>query len=263
MPINDKTYELISYRFEEKWGTKRYVDDESVKKIDDLYPSTFDNYDYENNHNRIVPNSPCPILYGIRGDSTKDLIKLKKLIKSEKISNWILFQTNQGTDDHIQNKEINQIKNFESVRVEGRVIAKPYTIKGGHVIFTITNNQNDKIDCAAYEPTKKFRNQIRELIIGDIVEVYGGVRKKPLTINIEKINVKKIVNNYVKLENPICPKCKKHMKSKGKNMGFKCLRCKTIRLNAEVVKKDRIIKPGFYEAPVCARRHLSKPLKRF
>jgi tRNA(Ile2)-agmatinylcytidine synthase len=262
-PKNDKTFELISYRLEEKWGTKRFVDEESVKKIDRLYPSTFDNYDYENKHNRIVPNSPCPILYGVRGDDSNDLIKSKSLIKSEKVDSWIIFQTNQGTDDHLQNKKINKIKPFESVKVTGSVIVKPFTIKGGHVIFTISNNDNEQIDCAAYEPTKKFRKMIRELLIGDLVEVCGGVRKKPLTINIEKINIKKLIEDYIKLENPICPKCKKHMKSKGKNEGYKCLKCKTQNSQAVNKKRNRKIHLGFYEVPVCARRHLSKPLKRF
>jgi len=74
---------------------------------------------------------------------------------------------------------------------------------------------------------KQFRNIIRDLLIGDIVEVYGGVRKKPLTINIEKIDIKYLVDDFIKIENPICPICKKHMKSKGKNQGYKCLKCKT------------------------------------
>jgi len=50
----DRTYELITYRYKDKWGSNRYIDDESVKKIDKLYPSTFDNYDYDNKHNRRI-----------------------------------------------------------------------------------------------------------------------------------------------------------------------------------------------------------------
>ena len=85
LPTRDKTYELITYRDEKKWGTKRIIDDKSVKMIDKLFPSTFDNYDYKNKHNRIVPNSPCPVLFGIRGTDEKDLVNAKKMIKSEKI----------------------------------------------------------------------------------------------------------------------------------------------------------------------------------
>ncbi len=49
------------------------------------------------------------------------------------------------------------------------------------------------MDCAAYEPTGDLRKIARELIVGDCVEVYGAVHKatksKPLTINLEKINI--------------------------------------------------------------------------
>jgi tRNA(Ile2)-agmatinylcytidine synthase len=186
-----------------------------------------------------------------------------KLVNSESVDSWIVFQTNQGTDDHIQKLSIKDVKPFQSVKIIGEIIEKPFTIQGGHVLFKIKNESNEKIDCAAYEPTKQFRNIIRELIVGDVVEVYGGVREKPLTINIEKIKIIKLKDKYIKVENPICPKCKKHMKSKGKNQGYKCLKCKTKIRDPELKKIDRVIKEGFYEAPVCARRHLSKPLKRY
>ncbi|GAG46631.1 unnamed protein product, partial [marine sediment metagenome] len=109
---------------------------------------------------------------------------------------------------------------------EGSLVQSPHTIKGGHVIFTIGNNiATDKVDCAAYEPTKEFRRIVRELCIGDVVEVYGGVREKPLTVNIEKINVKYLTKQVEKVENPVCPSCGKHMKSKGANQGYKCKIC--------------------------------------
>ena len=102
MPIHDKTYELITYRDEKKWGTDRTIDDKSVKSIDKLCPSTFDNYDYKNKRNRITPNSPCPILYGLRGDDVEELKKSFYIVKSEPVHSWIIFETNQGTDDHLQ-----------------------------------------------------------------------------------------------------------------------------------------------------------------
>lgn len=263
MPIHDKTYELITYRDEKKWGTDRTIDDKSVKSIDKLYPSTFDNYDYKNKRNRIAPNSPCPILYGLRGDDVEELKKSFYIVKSEPVHGWIIFETNQGTDDHLQKKNISEIKPYQSIIAEGIVYKNPYTIKGGHVIFTIGNDLTGKIDCAAYEPTKQFRNIIRELLVGDIVEVYGSVREKPLTINIEKINVKYLTEKIEKLENPVCPNCGKHMKSKGKNQGYKCILCKIKSKKAVERKKVRNLIIGFYEVPVCSRRHLSKPLKRF
>ena len=257
----DKTYELITYRKEEKWGKKRLVDNNSTKKMDKYCHTTFDNYDYEYEHNRLVPNSPCPILYGIRGTNKEELINAKSLVKSEEIESWLIFETNQGTDDHLQNKTINKIHPYQSVIVEGTVVNDPYTIKGGHVIFSI-KDYTGEIDCAAYEPTKHFREIIRKLILGDKVEVYGGVREKPLTINLEKIDIKNLEKRIEKVENPVCPKCNKHMKSKGTNQGYKCINCGTKSNRPTVKHVQRTIKTGLYEVPVCARRHLSKPLKR-
>jgi tRNA(Ile2)-agmatinylcytidine synthase len=259
---SDTTYELITYREKKRWGTDRIVNNDSVKDMDKKCLSTFDNYDYLNNHNRLVPSSPCPVLYGIRGTRVKDLLKAYDIVKSEKRFGWLLFETNQGTDDHLKKKSINQIRQYESVIAEGCICRTPYTIQGGHTIFSIKDSTG-KIDCAAYEPTKQFRNIVRELMIGDIVQVYGGVRERPLTVNIEKIKIKSLVKHVVKIENPVCSKCGKHMKSKGKNQGYKCKNCGLISANPVVEEKKRMIKTGFYETPVCARRHLSKPLKRF
>jgi tRNA(Ile2)-agmatinylcytidine synthase len=54
------------------------------------------------------------------------------------------------------------------------------------------------------------------------------------------------------------------MKSMGKKAGYRCLSCgaKVSEEGVELKKVDRGIKKGFYEVPVCARRHLAKPLKR-
>lgn len=257
----DKTYELISYRQKKRWNTKRDVDAESVKTMDKSCRTTFDNYDYQNKHNRVVPNSPCPILYGIRGDDVEELMQAISIVRSEPVDSWLIFETNQGSDDHLQKKNIEDIRLYQSVIVEGAVIHNPYTLDGGHVIFTIKDSTGT-IDCAAYEPTKEFRDIIRELSIGDVVEVYGGLRENPLTVNIEKINIQYLKDVVEKIENPICPKCGKHMKSKGKDQGFKCKICGIKSDKPKLRQRQRMIRTGFYEVPVCARRHLSKPLKR-
>jgi len=260
-PINDKTFELIAYRKKSRWGSKRFVDDDSTMEMDKKIVSTFDNFDYENKHNRLVPSSPCPVLFGIRGEKHGDLVKAKSIVKSERIDGWMIFETNQGTDDHLQMKKIRNIKPFDSVITRGVVSKAPYDIHGGHVFFRV-EDETGSIDCAAYEPTKQFRKIIRRLLPGDTVEIYGSVREKPLTVNLEKFRVKKLVEKYEKVENPVCPICGKHMKSIGKNQGYRCVRCGE-KSNKPVIRRvNRELKPGFYEVPVCARRHLSKPLKR-
>jgi tRNA(Ile2)-agmatinylcytidine synthase len=260
---HDRTYEVITYRNKNKWGTKRKIDVKSVKKMDKEFPRTFNNYDYKNNVVAISPNSPCPVLFGIRGLKPMELKKAMKEVKSEPKDRWILFETNQGTDEHLRKRKINKISKYSSVIATGNVISIPKTIEGGHVIFSMSNNK--EIDCAAYEPTKEFRSLIRKLIPGDLVTVYGGVRTFPPTINIEKIRIESLTSVKKKTENPKCPKCGKRMKSMGHKAGYRCPNCRTKIKEANVKKihLKRDIREGFYEVPVCARRHLSKPILRF
>jgi tRNA(Ile2)-agmatinylcytidine synthase len=183
------------------------------------------------------------------------------IVRSEPIDSWLIFESNQGTDDHLQKKQVGQVQPFESVIIEGHILEDPWTIQGGHVLFTLSDDTG-AIPCAAYEPTKEFRRIIRELRTGDTVEVYGGIREQPLTVNLEKINIKHLAAVRMKIENPVCPACMKHMKSKGTGQGYKCMTCKTTSNQPLVREQPRSIAPGFYEVPVCARRHLSRPLKR-
>lgn len=258
----DKTHEVIAYREKTKWGTDREIDENSVIRMDKAFPYTFNNYDYHNKIIVIAPNSPCPVLFGIRGDKPKELPKAMRTIKSEKKDRWVLFETNQGTDEHLQNKKIKDVSRYHSVITSGEVYSKPKTIEGGHVIFTIKNGKT--IDCAAYEPTKEFRALVRKLVPGDLITVYGGVREKPLTINIEKMRIENLTELQRKTGNPFCPSCGKRMKSMGKKAGYRCLICgaKVGEHEVEIKKVKRDIQKGFYEVPVCARRHLAKPLKR-
>jgi tRNA(Ile2)-agmatinylcytidine synthase len=275
-PGLDFTFELISYRTPSRWGTQREINPEAVITLDKKFLSTFNNYDYESNHVSISPNSPCPVLFGIRGEDSDDLLSALSFIRShtESIDKWLLFKTNQGTDDHLMQTKMGNVKPFSSVILNGRVKESVHTISGGHVFFeleevnpgmNINSNDNLTITCAAYEPTKGFRNIIRDLLPGDIIRVFGGVRDEPRTLNIEKIEVMSMVNRLKKTRNPKCPKCGKNMKSIGNNKGYRCRKChvKTDLAESNFIKSDRPLNLGYYEVPVSARRHLSKPLKRY
>jgi len=252
----DRTYELIAY------GKERWMDKKSVIEMDKKCKSTFNNYDYRNDYIALLPKANSPVFYGIRGDDFEELMKAREMLLKSEEERWIIFETNQGTDEHLQRKRIKNIKPYESVIVRGIVKRGARAIKGGHVIFSIYDR--DEIECAAYEPTKEFREVANQLRSGDEVVVYGGVRAEPFTINIEKMEIRKVVDVYEKVENPICKKCGKHMKSMGKGKGYRCPVCgeRAGEEEAKYRKVKRRIKPGFYEVPVIARRHLAKPLSR-
>jgi tRNA(Ile2)-agmatinylcytidine synthase len=246
------------------WGTARNLDHSSVIEMDRKFRETFNNYDYENRHICIAPSSPCPVLFGIRGDTPNRLPGAMETIRcGEKIGRWFIFETNHGTDDHLQRKKLGSINGYDCVITDGTVCQPPRNIEGGHTIFRISDSTGE-MDCAAYEPSKQFRNTIRKLCPGDTVTVYGGVRDEPRTINVEKIKVRSLAEVRVKTANPLCKTCGKRMKSMGKGAGYRCIICgkRTGPGAAETKLLKRDIKPGFYEPPPSARRHISKPIKR-
>ncbi len=262
-PDYDRTYELLAYRMPENYGKKRLLDYDSVFNMNHAtYPDTFDNIDTVSNYVAIEPHTPCPILYGIRGESPEAVFKADKIIRVfEPVERIAVFSTNQHTDMHLVNAEnIAEMKKFKCYIVNGMVKDHSSTIEGGHVIF-ILGDGSGEIPCAAYEPTKGFRDIIRKLVPGDKVKVFGGIGEKG-TLNLEKIEILELVE-IKKLQNPLCS-CGKRMKSAGKDKGFKCIKCGIVIRDGvkESITIKRDLKIGFYEVPPSARRHLSKPLVR-
>ena len=256
--LPDHTYELIAYRLPENFGTPRDIDRESVFRADrETYPSTWDTVDISNDTVVFAPHSPDPVLFGIRGDDIDNIYRAFKIIRSEPTGHTILYKTNQGTDLHLRTDDINNIQEERSYIIVGTLIDPPKTIEGGHMFFTLEGS--GKIECAAFEPTKGFRNLIGELVAGDRVKVYGGYKKG--TLNIEKIDILELTSHETTL-NPVCPSCSKRMKSAGKGQGYRCKSCGT--KSNEVISSPlkRNITTGIYEVPPCARRHISKPLIR-
>ncbi len=253
-----KTYELITYLNEKQWHNSREISAEEVIYLDKRLKHTFDNYDYRNKHISIKPNSKTPVLYGVRGTDPKELQRCLKIITA-KFESYLIFETNQGTDDHILRKKIADIREYESVMLTGKVISSPRIIKGGHVLFQLSDSTG-KITCAAYEPTKEFRDIVNNLVIGDELKVFGGKRKGENTINIEKIEILKL-QKIMKNIPPVCPICHKKMESIGREKGYRCRICGTKSLNYEKVELPRSLTLNYYEVPSIARRHLSKPIK--
>jgi len=253
----DRTYEVLSYREASRWGTCRSIDSASVKEMDRQFPSTFNNYDYDCNRIVIAPHSPCPILFGIRGDDARDLPAAMRTIQGEQPAGWIVFETNQGTDDHVL--PVPSLEPNLTVQVDRRVTGPPRTIRGGHVVLKLNG-----LEAAAYEPSKGFRRVVRALRPGDRVRLVGSIRAEPRTLNIEKLQVLFLSEGARKVANPLCLRCRKRTKSMGTNGGFRCPRCRErFPRNAAIMEPvGRSLAPGWYEPPVGSRRHLSKPLSR-
>jgi tRNA(Ile2)-agmatinylcytidine synthase len=266
----DHTYEILAYRVPENYGLKRKVDSASIFEMNRLTtPYTFNNVDPEKGRIIITPRGPDPILFGIRGETPEIVKKAFEIVKPlEPVERWVIFRTNQGTDAHLKHVgNLSQIKPYHPVIARGIVSANPKIIPLRHIVFSI-KDESGQVDCAAYEPTGALRKIARKLIVGDYVEVYGGVRKpslnNPLTINLEKIRLLKLAPKTVH-QNPFCSKCGKRLKSMGKNKGFRCDRCgsRYLNLGKVEVKFKREIRRGLYITSTRSQRHLTKPFGRY
>lgn len=267
---DDYTFEILAYRIPENYGLKRKVDESSIVEMDKATaPYTFNNVDQEKDRTIITPRGPDPILLGIRGETPEIVKKAFEMVKPlEPVERWVIFRTNQGTDIHLKRvKQLRQIEPYNPVAAKGTVATKPKIIPRRHVIFSI-KDESAQVDCAAYEPTGFLRKIARKLIVEDYVEVYGGVRAPSLnlslTINLEKIRILRLAPK-IAYQNPVCPKCRKRLKSMGRNKGFRCEKCgsRYTELGKIEVKINREIRKGLYITSPRSQRHLTKPFRRY
>jgi len=260
-PAGQVTYEAVSYRKRERWGTDREFDAEAFRTLDSEH-GTFGSSDPGTGRVLAVPNTPCPVLAGVRADSPGSAEGALLSVRTEESAGHLLWATNHATDDHITSvRSVGEISPYMSVSIPGAVMSAPRTLQGGHVILSMDGGGS--IDVAAYEPTKGLRDAVLQLREGDVITAVGGVRETPLTINLEKLRIVRTVDRFIKSENPVCNACGKHMKSKGRGAGYRCQVCgATASENDAGRVSARAPDTGWYEASPSARRHLTMPLER-
>lgn len=256
--FDDWTYECISYRERTNWGTPREIDFDSVfQAAEDGYPVIWDTVDHGENEAVCVPHTPCPVLHGIRGDDPDECETVAVMIESEPVPARETFVTNQGTDAHLRDGEVGSVANDRAYRVTGVVESPPETKQGGHV-FTAIENEGAMIRCAAFEPTKRFRDRVRSLRVGDRITVCGEVSSG--TLKLEKFAVRSLTTT--ERVTPTCPECDRRMESAGRGQGYRCRECETTAEGKVEREVERDLELGWYEVPPCARRHIAKPLVR-
>jgi tRNA(Ile2)-agmatinylcytidine synthase len=257
--LEDRTSEILVYRQPERWGSPRDVDRASLFAAEETtFPRTWDTVDTANEVVVCVPHTPDPVLFGIRGENPSWVMMARSMVESEKPGLEQIWVTNQGTDAHLLAGRIGELLGGLSYRVKGTVADIPKTGMGGHVSFTIRDG-NYTVRCMAYEPTKNFRQIVRQLVPGDEVIAVGSYKKG--SINLEKMRVVALVKATT-TRPPLCIACNKRMTSDGKGKGYKCKKCGARANDTEILEISRTLKPGWYEVPPTARRHLAKPLCR-
>ena len=257
--LEDCTSEILVYRQPELWGSPRRVDRASLFAAEEAtFPHTWDTVDRVNDGVVCVPHTPDPVLFGIRGDSPSWVMMARSMVESENPGLEQIWITNQGTDAHLLAGRIGELLDGLSYQVRGTVADAPKTGRGGHVSFTIGNGEK-MVRCMAYEPTKNFRQTVRQLVPGDEVIAVGSYKKS--SINLEKIGIVNLATS-LSVRPPLCTSCNKRMTSDGTGKGYKCKKCGIHAKAPEIQNIPRTIKTGWYEVPPMARRHLAKPLCR-
>jgi tRNA(Ile2)-agmatinylcytidine synthase len=257
--LKDRTSEILVYRKPERWGTPRDVDRDSLFAAElTTFPHTWDTVDTANDVVVCVPHTPDPVLFGIRGESPAWVMRARQIITSEPHGIEQIYVTNQGTDAHLLPGKTGDLREGLSYQVPGIVTDVPATGTGGHVSFIIKDGAFT-VRCMAYEPTKNFRQLIRQLVPGDKVIAVGSFKKG--SINLEKIRIVSLARSTI-TRPPLCTACNKRMTSDGKGKGWKCKKCDARAVDPEVQNISRTLKAGWYEVPSTARRHLAKPLCR-
>jgi tRNA(Ile2)-agmatinylcytidine synthase len=257
--LDDRTSEILVYRQPERWGTPRVVDRQSLFDAEkETFPHTWDTVDTANDVVVCVPHTPDPVLFGIRGESPSWVMRARQMIQSEKPGIEQIWVTNQGTDAHILAGRVGELLEGLSYRVRGVLTTAPSTTTGGHVSFAMSDG-DCVVRCMAYEPTKNFRHTVRQLVPGDEVIAVGSFKRG--SMNLEKIRIVSLASPLI-TRPPLCTACAKRMTSDGTGKGYKCRKCGAREKDPEIKEISRTLKPGWYEVPPTARRHLAKPLCR-
>lgn len=255
-PFTDWTYEWLAYREHARWGNDRDVS-LPEREDDNGLPGVWDTIDPVTGELACVPHSPCPVLFGIRGDDPRSVEAFGTAIEGEPQERVQLFCTNQGTDAHLRPGRPGRLEQGHAYQIRGRVIDSPTIPRGGHVSVPI-DADGSTLQCLAFAPTGRFRDRVTELVPGDDIVACGEFDTG--AIKLEKFAlVGPVLAHRV---TPVCAECDRSMKSAGRDQGYRCRDGHETAPRKPLATLDRDIERGWYEVPPIARRHLAAPLVR-
>lgn len=243
-PGQKHTFEAIS------WRTNKAITDNKKRKIDmaaldlvDNDPETFMSRDIRSKNILIAPRGNCPVLFGLRAKTISAAEKncqiLLNATNTEQTEGYIVFRTNQATDDHLVNDKT-------------AVVTSTNILKRGTVV--IETKQHGKL--LAFAESGSIKLLAQWLKKGDKIE-FNGLKSIDDSIHLERLRVLKAVP---KQQRPLCEDCQVTMKSMGKNQPLRCPKC---RRTSEKLWLEIARVPPFndwVQPPTDARRHLAKPL---
>jgi tRNA(Ile2)-agmatinylcytidine synthase len=256
-PGRRRTYELLAYRHPDRIGGPRRISASSVRRAQRADPSLFLCFDPRTRRLLVAPHTGCPILYGLRSTRLDGLPEARRRVRSEPVDRWLVFQSNQGTGDHLRNRRSRDWPRFAAGFVDGTVRSSPESLPGGHVRFRVGTGSAAPTVCLVFEPSKSLAGVARTLRVGDGVRVYGG-RGKDVTVRVERLGIRRLSRELGSRRPPRCPECDRTAASRGRNRGYRCGHCRR-RFPPEsgaLRAQSRPYGRGIYDPTPSARRHL-------
>ena len=239
-PAETVTYEAIAWRNENSSGP-RLLDETAVKKVDEM-KDTFLCRDSRLGTTMLAPRGNSPVLFGIRTWTIEAAeIAVQALISgrnTEPVNAWRIFETNQATNDHLQ--ELFEVK-VESIEI----------LKGGHVVI---QSRNERF--LAFKESGLICKVVQSLSIGDMIEC-KGLPAPDGSVHIEFIRILDLVPQK---RRPVCTTCDKAMTSMGVGQGVRCKKCGHVSEEAWIYSERNIEHRQWIQPPPSYRRHLAKPL---
>jgi len=232
---HDCTWECTAWR--NQLGA-RDVPEHIVNQMCEKYPETILNRDPNASRSLIAPRTPCPVLYGIRGESRDSVLKGHKFLQENGVESSFAHRahrTNQATDDHIDEMGSGAVTEID-------------VMQGGHV----TINTGQKL--LSFSQGGPLNSLAQSLEIGDEIEWYGLVDEKD-AVHLERL---RLAHGKRNSKRPLCH-CGKRYKSQGKGQGLKCPECGS---TTDDIWEYDIEIGDWVEPTASSRRHLSKPLSR-
>lgn len=232
---NDFTWECTAWRQD---SGPRIVPESLVLEMSNLFPCTILNRDPNAGRSLIAPRTPCPVLYGIRGESRNGVLDAHAFLQergAEKSAGHRAHRTNQATDDHL-------------VSIECGVVNNTRIMQGGHVEINVGDS------LLSFSQGGDVNKLAQRLIPGDRIEWYG-LHDFDGGIHLERL---RLIEGERNKQRPNC-RCGSRYKSQGTNQPLRCPSCGSEHQNMWLTE---IVSTDWKEPPPSYRRHLAKPLSR-
>jgi tRNA(Ile2)-agmatinylcytidine synthase len=209
----------------------------------DSDPNTFMSRDLRSNSILISPRGNCPVLFGVRAKTEAAAEKACQYLldseTTESVKGYMVFQTNQATDDHL---------GADSSAIVNHIVVKQ---RG-----TVKVSCNDNLDLMAFAESGDIKNLAQWLKEGDKIE-YNGLVSMDKTIHLERLRV---LSSEPEKVRPKCNECNVTLKSMGRNQDLRCPKCKK-RSPSRWQEVNRIpLFSDWVQPPSDSMRHLSKPI---